>query len=342
MKVYIAGFYLAGRSRGDAGTVYAQASGLSDPAHSLESFHYIGKDRRVLELIREDQRPIFLDSGAFSMFTQNEHVDLVDYARFIYKQRDIIEVASNLDAIGNSLGRDKEGNEAAKATYANQKQLEQWLKPQGLGVQPVHHVRDKDDWLRRYLDEGYNYIFLGGMVPENTATLRVWLDHIWHNYLTNEDGTPKVKVHGFGLTTLELMFRYPWYSVDSTSWVLASRFGSIYLDMPQPDGTIKDFKVDFSARSRKQEDINSWHFKSLDKFTQQKVETRLEECEAERVKHPELEQRLEQYGGFKQGYCVEGLAQSYGWRDHFNINYFRRSQDRSVKTFKRQQETLFT
>jgi hypothetical protein len=333
MKIYIAGFYLAGRSRGEAGTVYAQASGLSDPAHCLESFHYIGNDRTVLRLIEEDKRKVFLDSGAFSMFTQGVKVDLKQYARFIYRMQPIIEVTSNLDAIG-------EGKE--QLSYDNQKQLESWLKPQGIEVQPVHHVRDRDHWLQRYLDEGYDYIFLGGMVPENTATLRVWLDHVWHHYLTNPDGSPKVKVHGFGLTTLELMFRYPWYSVDSTSWVLASRFGGIYLDFPQPDGSVKDFKVDFSARSSKQRDINSWHYNSLDKFTQQKVLRRVAELEAERIKHPEIEARLEKYGGFKQGYCLEGLAQSYGWRDHFNINYFRRSQDRHVKTFKRTQETLFT
>ena len=50
---------------------------------------------------------------------------------------------------------------------------------------PVHHVRDKDYWLQRYLDEGYQHICLGGMVGESTATLRRWLDHVWHRYLTD-------------------------------------------------------------------------------------------------------------------------------------------------------------
>jgi hypothetical protein len=36
-------------------------------------------------------------------------------------------------------------------------------------------------------------------------------------------------VHGFGLTSLPLMLRYPWYSVDSTTWLMTSRMGSIYI-----------------------------------------------------------------------------------------------------------------
>ena len=58
-------------------------------------------------------------------------------------------------------------------------------------VLPVHHVRDHDYWLRRYLDEGYQHICLGGMVGESTPTLRKWLDHVWDKYLTNSDDTPR-------------------------------------------------------------------------------------------------------------------------------------------------------
>lgn len=292
----------------------------------LESFHYM-KSSMVKE-IRSDKQTIFLDSGAFSMFTQGVKVDLASYANYIKNHSDIIHVASNLDAIGA-------GNE--QLSYDRQKQLEDM----GVDIKPVHHVRDHDEWLVRYLEEGYDYIFLGGMVPENTPTLMKWLDDMWSKYLTNPDGTPKVKVHGFGLTTLSLMTRYPWYSVDSTSWVMTSRFGSIFLDVPQPDGTIRDYKVDFSSRSNKKREIDSWHFETLPLLLQNQILERLEQLEAERPKFPELEAELEKLAGYKIGYNPTALAESYGCRDWANIEYFRRAMNRNVDRFVSKQETLF-
>ena len=66
-------------------------------------------------------------------------------------------------------------------------------------------------------------------MPISSPQLFKWLDRIWGDHLTNSDGTPKIKVHGFGLTAIPLMERYPWYSVDSSSWVQVSSNGSIML-----------------------------------------------------------------------------------------------------------------
>ena len=93
-----------------------------------------------------------MDSGAFSAFTLGAKLDLNKYARYLRQNADIVHVASNVDVIG----RDKE-----QETYDNQKLLENLLGPNI--VMPVHHVRDHDDWLKRYIDEGYDYIFIGGM-----------------------------------------------------------------------------------------------------------------------------------------------------------------------------------
>lgn len=325
MRIYMAGLYQV-RS---FGTIHALVSQSVSYPYMLESFHYIC-DSTIPQLIRLKKESIFLDSGAFSLFTQGVKVDLKQYARFVDANRDIIHAVSNLDVIGQ--GHEQE-------SYDRQKALEGML---GTGiVSPVHHVRDHDDWLKRYLDEGYDYIFLGGMVPESTPVLRQWLDHIWHEYLTNTDGSAKVKVHGFGLTTLELIFRYPWFSVDSTSWVMASRFGSIFLDFPQPDGSVKDFKIDFSTRSMKRYDASSWHFNSLKPDEQEVVLARLAQLETERPKNQELEEKFKHYLGVDMGYNPAALGKCYGMRDVANIEYFRRAMDRRVNTYIRAQETLF-
>lgn len=317
-RIYAAGFYSASGVK----TINGVASNLARPDHILESYFYIGKNHEA-DAIRKDKRTIFLDSGAFSMFTQGVEVDLDKYAQFIKDNSDIIHVASNLDVIG----RDQE-----QGSYDNQKYLEKL----GVSIGPVHHARDRDDWLKRYLDEKYPYIFLGGMVPETTNYLRDWLDHIWERYLTNPDGTARVKIHGFGLTTLELMLRYPWFSLDSTAWVMNSRYGICFVDI---EG--KTYKVHFSDQSPSRFDDGGWHYSTLKPAEKKKVDDRLAAVEATRIKDVDTELWLEEKAGFKQGYNAEAMSKMYGWRDGWNIDYFNRVQARIPKTFHRVQSGLF-
>jgi hypothetical protein len=317
LKIYMAGLSsLVSETAPDLMVI-----GKAKPQHVLESYYYLKSPAKFAK-VRERGTKIFLDSGAYSMHTKGVKVDLKKFAQCIYTNRDMIEVAANLDAIGGANG--------AADSYHNLKKLEGMLLPQGLAVLPVHHVRDDDYWIQRYLDEGYPHICLGGMVPESSRTLPKWLDHIWSKYLLNPDGTAKVKVHGFGLTSSKLMFGYPFYSVDSTSW-MSSRYGSCFLDIPQSDGTMMDIKVDFSSRSAKLRRIGSWHYERLSEPHRKKISDRLEQLEANRVKDPEFEARLECQFGFKPGWNPTAFAKSYGWRANFNIHYFERLQSRRVR-----------
>jgi hypothetical protein len=183
--------------------------------HKLHSyFHSIDKgfEEKWFKKNLKNMVDLFLDSGAFSAFTQKVEIDILEYCAFIKEHN--IKHYSNLDVIGS-----------AKETYKNQRIMER----QGLRPIPVFHYGEDVKWLKRYLKKGYDYISLGGMVPISTPDLIVWLDHLFTNNLTDSKGMPKIKVHGFGLTSFVLMFRYPWYSVDSTSWVVTGRLGSIFI-----------------------------------------------------------------------------------------------------------------
>jgi len=43
------------------------------------------------------------------------------------------------------------------------------------------------------------------------------------------NGKAVVKVHGFGVTAHEYLLRYPWWSVDSTTWTKKGGFGTIFM-----------------------------------------------------------------------------------------------------------------
>jgi hypothetical protein len=182
----------------------------------LESWHYVGSDKHV-RFMRENKAQIFLDSGAFSAYTLGVKLSVEEYCNYIKKNIDIIRkedgviMASVLDGIGDVV-----------ETYNNQLQMEK------LGVRPLpcFHAGEDERYLEWYV-ANYDYITLGGMVGANTAQLQIWLDRVWGKYLLDGAGNPKIKVHGFGITSVPLMERYPWQSCDSSSWVQAAAFGVI-------------------------------------------------------------------------------------------------------------------
>lgn len=185
---------------------------------------------------------LFLDSGAFSAFTQGVTIDIQEYIAFIKEHESLLTVYANLDVIGDPA-----------ATWKNQ----QIMEAAGLHPIPCFHYGEDVKWLQRMLRRGYEYIALGGMVPISTADLIPWLDRVFAEHICGADNMPSVKVHGFGLTSLRLMMRYPWYSVDSTSWVVTGRMGGVYVPRYRAGEYIYDedsWKIAVSSRSPTQKE----------------------------------------------------------------------------------------
>ena len=215
MRIYIAAMYTSNfglNSTGFHRLTPVEQERRRSISNVLESYHYIHKQSYV-DSIRADGVKVFLDSGAFSAFTKGVEINIREYCDYIKRNEDIIEVASVLDGIGN-----------AQQTYEHQCFME------SLGVKPLpcFHYGEDERYLEYYL-ANYDYITLGGMVPISTPQLHIWLDRLWDKYLTDGSGRPRIKIHGFGLTAIPLMEKYPWYSVDSSSWVQMASNGAIYL-----------------------------------------------------------------------------------------------------------------
>lgn len=177
----------------------------------------------------------FLDSGAFSQWAASkaygekhgcdrfEYFDTEEfwnyiraYAEFIIKHKVAIDLYANLDVIGHP-----------KLTFRNQKFLEDCYN---LNPVPVVHYRSKNslDWLRFYIKRGHKMIGLGGMVGSSDQLYcRTWIDQVFEIVCNTPDGLPKVRIHGFGITTHQLLVKYPWWSVDSAAWTKVASFGGI-------------------------------------------------------------------------------------------------------------------
>ena len=219
MHIYMAALYMNGYRKGQARyeklTEHEQRL-VQEAPNVLESWHYVGAQRYV-DQMRADNASIFLDSGAFSAYTLGVELSVDDYCNYIKRNMDILRVEDNavmasvLDGIGDPL-----------QTYRNQLHME------ALGAKPLpcFHAGEDERYLEHYV-RNYEYITLGGMVGSSTKQLCIWLDRMWERYLTDGSGRPRLKVHGFGITAIPIVERYPWYSVDSSSWIQSAAFGSI-------------------------------------------------------------------------------------------------------------------
>lgn len=207
--------YMPGQNRYVKLTEHEQRL-VTEIPHILESYHYVGKQAYV-DHMRANGAQIFLDSGAFSAWTKGAQISVPEYVDYINRNRDIIRVedgtimASVLDAIGDDLG-----------TWRNQL----WMEQMGFRPLPCFHAGEDERYLEWYV-QNYDYITLGGMVGSSTQQLMKWLDRVWDRYLVDGSGRPRLKVHGFGITAIPLMERYPWWSCDSSSWIQSAAFGSI-------------------------------------------------------------------------------------------------------------------
>jgi len=221
LQIYLAGTCTFGVAKGQS-QYYKVRDDYKDLAntvqHRLESYHYVGKDRKINEM-RNAGVKVFLDSGAYSAFTLGQTIGMDDYCSYIHKNRDLIRVEDGLPMISvlDSIGDERK-------TYENQLEMER----QGIRPLPTFHAGEDEGYLEWYI-ANYDYISLGGMVGQHTKQLQIWLDRMWDKHLLDGAGDPKIRVHGFGITSVPLMERYPWYSCDSSSWIQTTSYGGVFV-----------------------------------------------------------------------------------------------------------------
>jgi hypothetical protein len=97
------------------------------------------------------------------------------------------------------------------------------MEAEGLHPVPCFHYGEPYDFLQHYISN-YDYICISA--PKG-AGQREFLDTCFKRYICDASGLPRVKVHGFAIASIDLPLRYPFYSVDATTWMIIGRYGSI-------------------------------------------------------------------------------------------------------------------
>lgn len=193
---------------------------------------------------------LFLDSGAFSAWTRGSEVDIDDYIAYIKRNQKYVAYYANLDVIGDG-----------EASFQNWR----YMREQGLEPVPIYHPPTDVKYLEAYLKD-CDFLAIGGISATSKRDRLLSLDRLWRDYLTDDKGLPVVKVHGFGLGSLDVLVRYPWYSVDNTTWLQQAIYGRILVPYTRGGIYVYDrtpIMVSVSGRSPTKAVVEGPHITSL-------------------------------------------------------------------------------
>jgi len=198
-----------------------------------------------------------LDSGAVSVRSGRKDVTLegyIDFIRNIPKDATVPQIIVGFDVIGDPVAS-MENYKRMKYDYG----ITDFL--------PVFHFGSDLKYLDALLEEGFDYIGLGGTALTfvhkklGLKNFMDWWDSVF--FITDNQGQrlryPEIRFHGFAVTGSKALNMFPWESVDSTAWIKNASVGKL----TTPFGDIRISKVR-SGECKMQ-------FKRRDPITQDKI-----------------------------------------------------------------------
>jgi hypothetical protein len=225
-------FYLSGRVDGTAAEEeeWVKRSGCDTRCFSYafvspDAFYATKRMVASYEMSKKLKCRIMMDSSAhsFQQFARNGQMERVEenrkktldgYIKFVERDSEEWDFYFNFDYRVH-----------APTVY----KMQRFLEKRGLHPVPVFHGDDGMDWLRRYIDEGHKLVGIS-VAPSIRGTWkgkRFYLDQVFD--LTEKSN---VAVHGLALTSLSIAFSYPFYSIDSTTWIRQAAFGAVAMVNP--------------------------------------------------------------------------------------------------------------
>lgn len=193
----------------------------------LISYHFIKSPERLISLL-ENWKPknLIIDSGAFSVWSNGGSIDIHSYTKFCRDVKNLLpkEISLyvvNLDVLPGKLGErptPQEVEESASRGWDNML----FLEKEGLKVIHVFHQHEDFRWLEKLMLHS-DYI---GLSPANDVSMPEKENFLKKCFSITQD---KVKCHGFAVTSHTQLYTFPFYSVDSSSWVSPARYGRIPL-----------------------------------------------------------------------------------------------------------------
>lgn len=208
--------------------------------------------KRFCENATSSKSKLFIDSGAFSAHTKGAEVNVDDYINYVNSLDNKVTIFAQVDKIPGTFGKARtiqEIEEAPAISWENYLYMRERLVSPDKCL-PVFHQGEDFKWLDNMLEAKFNgkHIPYIGISPSNDLTVKRKETFIQECFKhIKNSSNPDVKTHAFGMTSLKVLERYPFYSADSTTWLIVAAMGSVMT----PWGTLY-----VSSREYSEDNIN--------------------------------------------------------------------------------------
>lgn len=186
----------------------------------------------------------FVDSGAYTTWTQGKEVDVDKYIRWLNENDKAITIFGQVDFIPGVPGvmpTHEQREEATHKTFDNYCYMIKKLKSSEKCLWTFHLGEDYI-YLKNFLETDFskykkgfvpNYIALGGMVGRSEIEKEHFIRKCYE--IIDASSKPDIKVHLFGVTQMSILEQFPKVaSADSTGWLMVAAMGGIMTE----NGTI--------------------------------------------------------------------------------------------------------
>lgn len=180
-----------------------------------------------------EKNKVFMDSGAFTLWTKGKKVNIDEYITFLNENRDKLTLFGQVDVIPGDIVHGatvEQVKQAAKETWENYLYMrERVINPEGLMY--TFHVGEPEEYLKQALEwrdkdgKAISYMALGGMVGKPKLIRESFLKKVYDVIASSSNSN--VKIHTFGMTNFELLNSFPITSADSSSYIMTAVNGGI-------------------------------------------------------------------------------------------------------------------
>ena len=182
---------------------------------------------------QEQHRKIFIDSGAFTAWSKQKDIDGDEYINFLNTNTNELTLFASVDNIPGELTRKptlKEQQQSPILSWENYMYMRERIIQKDK-LLPVFHIGEDFKYLNNMCNvilDGKHipYIALGGTVGLDRKTKDTWYNTAFK--VIKQSSNPNVKVHAFGMTSIDILEKYPFTSADSTSWLMTAANGNIH------------------------------------------------------------------------------------------------------------------
>ena len=237
----------------------------------------------VTYISEKEHRKLFVDSGAFSAHTKGRELYVDEYIQYLNDREGMFEVIAQVDKIPGEFGKPKTRQqllEAPEESWQNYLYMRPKVKDYNK-LTPIFHQGEDFAHLKRMLETTFDgeHIPYIGISPANDLNTRAkmeWFETVFK--IIRESSNPNVKTHAFGMTSLKVLEKYPFYSADSTSWLMTAANGSIMTKrgiVLMSDVQIKNSKhychLPEDAKESIKAEIEGWGYTVEDCMTSYKI-----------------------------------------------------------------------